>query len=400
LSYEAPFSGIRAIDLTQGLAGPEAAMLLAQYGADVIKVEPPGGDWSRGQGEVFGDFTDKTVANNRGKRSIVLDLKSEGGKAVLRRLCADADVFLESFRPGVAERLGFGYDVLAAVNPRLVYLSISGFGQRGPFRERPATDGVMQAFSGLMHVNKEASDTAPRRVGFWLIDMATGLYAYQAIATALYARDRGGEPRGCHIDCSLMASAAALQAIRMIEYHKSGGAVPVAGGAPVGIYATADGHISVSVLNERDWPRFCAAIERPELAVDPRWATVAQRRAGDATLKAILTPLFAARTGAAWAERLTAERVLHEVVNDYIAFLDHPHVEASGAVSWIDHPDIGTVPIANIPGVAPVEAGSPRATAPRPGEHTAQILADAGYGDAEIAHLMDQGAVAGTRAEG
>lgn len=269
MTYAAPFAGLRVIDLTQGLAGPEAGMLLARYGADVIKVEPLDGDWSRNQGEQFGDFTDKTVANNLGKKSIALDLKSDRGKDILRRLVKDANVFLEAFRPGVIKRLGFGYDEMAALNSGLIYLSISGFGQTGPLSERPATDAVLQAFSGLMQVNKGSVDGLPHRIGIWLIDMISGLYAFQAISTALYARQ--SESRGRYIDCSLMQSAAAIQAIRIIEYSVAGGE-GLASQSLVGTFKTQDAWINLSIMNDDAWQRLCGALDRPDLVTDPRFA--------------------------------------------------------------------------------------------------------------------------------
>jgi crotonobetainyl-CoA:carnitine CoA-transferase CaiB-like acyl-CoA transferase len=163
MSYDAPFAGLKVVDLSQGIAGPYAAMLLAQYGADVIKVEPPEGDWARGLGKRYGDMTAFAIAANLGKRSIVLDLKTVEDRQILRRLVATADVFMESFRPGVAARLGFGYPDVESINPRMIYLSVSGFGQTGPDAERPAVDTVFQAFTGLMSVNR-GLDGIPHRV--------------------------------------------------------------------------------------------------------------------------------------------------------------------------------------------------------------------------------------------
>jgi len=174
MSYDAPFAGLKVVDLSQGIAGPYAGMLLAQYGADVIKVEPPEGDWARALGRRYGDLSAFVIAANLGKRAIVLDLKAEEGRATLRRLVASADVFLESFRPGVAARLGFGYPDVAALSPRVIYLSVSGFGQTGPDAERPGVDTVFQAFTGLMSMNR-GIDGIPHRVGVIVMDMATAL---------------------------------------------------------------------------------------------------------------------------------------------------------------------------------------------------------------------------------
>ncbi|HWN53779.1 MAG TPA: CoA transferase, partial [Methylomirabilota bacterium] len=187
MSYAAPFEGVRVLDLSQGIAGPYAGMLLAQHGAEVIKVEPPDGDWSRTLGRRYGDHTAFSIAANLGKRSIALDLKHHRDRAIAHRLGARADVVMESFRPGVATRLGVGYTELSAVNPRLLYLSVSGFGQSGPESNRPAMDPILQAFTGLMAMNK-GLDGIPHRVVPIVVDMTTAFYAFQTIAVALYAR--------------------------------------------------------------------------------------------------------------------------------------------------------------------------------------------------------------------
>jgi crotonobetainyl-CoA:carnitine CoA-transferase CaiB-like acyl-CoA transferase len=392
MTYVAPFAGIRVVDLTQGLAGPEAGMLLAQYGADVIKVEPLAGDWSRNQGQKFGDFTDKTISNNRGKKSIALDLKTAGGKEVLRRLTENADVFLEAFRPGVITRLGFDYDAVAAYNPGIIYLSVSGFGQVGPLSERPATDAVLQAFSGLMQVNKGSTDGLPHRVGIWLIDMVSGLYAFQAIAAALYARRQ--EEKGRYIDCSLMQSAAAMQAIRVIEYAVADGE-GLASESFVGTFKTQDGWINLSVMDDKAWSKLCNAIDRTELITDPRFAARVDRYANDTAAKEEIQSSLATRDFDAWSERLTEAGVLHERVNDYLDFLAHPHTAASNAVQWTNHPEIGRIPVANIPGVEPAVDGDARSRAPRLGEHTNEILAELGFGIKDIERLQDSGAVTG-----
>ncbi|MFT5391198.1 MAG: crotonobetainyl-CoA:carnitine CoA-transferase CaiB-like acyl-CoA transferase [Gammaproteobacteria bacterium] len=392
MTYAAPFAGIRVVDLTQGLAGPEAGMLLAQYGADVIKVEPLGGDWSRNQGQKFGDFTDKTIANNRGKRSIALDLKSDAGKGVLRQLVEKADVFLEAFRPGVIQRLGFGYDTVITYNPGIIYLSVSGFSQIGPLSERPATDAVLQAYSGLMQVNKGSVDGLPHRVGIWPIDMISGLYAFQAISTALYAKRE--EPKGRFIDCSLMQSAAAIQAIRVIEYSVAGGE-GLASQSFVGTFRTQDGWINLSVMDDKAWAKLCAAIERPDLLTDPRFAVRIDRYDNDVQAKELVQSVLETRSFEAWSVRLTDAGVLHERVNDYLDFLAHPHTSASNAVQWTDHPDIGRIPIPNIPGVEPAVDGEARSRAPRLGEHTREVLADLGLAAQEIAELLQAGVVGG-----
>src|SRR3954471_10939472 len=211
MSYDAPFAGLKVVDLSQGIAGPYCAMLLAQHGAQVIKVEGIGeGDWARTLGTRYGSHSAFSIIGNLGKRSVAIDLKSEAGKQVLWRLLKGADVFLEGFRPGVIKRLGFDYEAVSAREPRILYLSISGFGQTGPLAERPAMDPVLQAYTGLMNENRGA-DGIPHRIPIIAIDMSTGLFAFTAVAAALHARR--DEPRGRHIEASLMQAASGLQVV-------------------------------------------------------------------------------------------------------------------------------------------------------------------------------------------
>lgn len=214
MGYATPYTGLKVIDLSQGVAGPYCAMLLAQYGANVIKVEPTDtGDWARGLGTIYGDHTAYSIPANLGKRSIALDLEGEAGKAALWRLIAGADVFIQGFRPGVIDRLGFRYDAVAAREPRILYLSVSGFGLRGPLAERPAMDPVLQAYTGLMAENV-GHDGVPHRVPIIAIDMSTAIYGFTAVSAALLARQ--SEPRGRHLEASLIQSAASLQVVNIM----------------------------------------------------------------------------------------------------------------------------------------------------------------------------------------
>src|SRR5215472_8529100 len=259
MGYEAPFAGLKVVDLSQGIAGPYCAMLLAQHGADVIKVEGIGdGDWARTLGARYGNHSAFSVIGNLGKRSIAVDLKAEAGKQVVWRLLKGADIFLEGFRPGVIKRLGFDYESVAAREPRLLYLSISGFGQTGPLAERPAMDPVLQAYTGLMIENR-GEDGIPHRVPVIVVDMSTALYAFQALAAALYARR--DEARGRYIDVSLMQSAAALQSIRLMASHLDGGTIRASG-----VFRTADGWMTLALVADRDWQNFCKAMGQPALA--------------------------------------------------------------------------------------------------------------------------------------
>jgi len=374
MSYDAPFAGLKVVDLSQGIAGPYSAMLLAQYGADVIKVEPPEGDWARGLGRRYGDMTAFSIAANLGKRSIVLDLKAEEDRRILRRLLATADVFLESFRPGVVARLGVGYADVEAINPRVVYLSVSGFGQTGPDAERPAVDTVFQAFTGIMSVNR-GLDGIPHRVPVIVVDMATALSNFQAIAVALYARR--DEARGRYIESSLLRGGATIQTVSMIQHHLEGGK-PQPGLTPSGTFRASDGWINLTILRDADFPVLCDALGIPAAKGDPRFATNDSRFVNVTALNALLEPAFAGRTTADLSARLRAARLMHQRVNSYLEFLDDPHVKAIGAVTWIDQPGIGRVPVPAVPGLPPLVSGSPRAVAPSLDQHRKEILAELG----------------------
>jgi crotonobetainyl-CoA:carnitine CoA-transferase CaiB-like acyl-CoA transferase len=358
----------------------------------VIKVEGIGeGDWARALGARYGSHTAFSIIGNLGKRSIAVDLKSDAGKQVLWRLLKGADVFLEGFRPGAIRRLGFDYESIAAREPRLLYLSISGFGQTGPLAERPAMDPVLQAYTGLMIENR-GEDGVPHRVPVIVVDMSTALYAFQALSAALYARR--DEPRGRYIDVSLMQAATALQSIRLMACHLEGGTM-TPGGVPGGVFRTADGWMSMVAINDRDWRSLCAAMEMPALADDPRFATPQARIANDAALYAIVRPALAARPWAVWSRRLTDARLMHERLNSYAEFLDQPQVRETGLIQWLAQAGVAhPVPVPALPGTPASSDGSPRGTAPVPGQHTHAILAEHGYTAPEIAALLAQGTVA------
>jgi crotonobetainyl-CoA:carnitine CoA-transferase CaiB-like acyl-CoA transferase len=391
MSYSAPFAGLKVIDVSQGVAGPYCGMLLAQHGANVIKVEPTGeGDWARTLGKRYGGHTAYSIPTNLGKRSIALDLKADEGKEVLWRLIGGADVLIEGFRPGVLDRLGFGYDAVSEREPRLLYLSVSGFGQAGPFSGRPAMDPVLQAFTGLMMDNK-GEDGIPHRVPFVIIDMSTALYAFQALSAALYARR--DEPRGQRIEVSLLEAASAIQVIRMMMVYLEGESVKRA--MPSGVFKTADGWLQFLVIRDNSWVRFCGVIERPELATDRRFVDSDARALNEAALMAIVRPAIAARPTAHWAERLREADIMHERLNSFREFLEHSQAEAIGLIGWLEpEGPLAPIPMANIAGIAPFAAGSPRAVAPVLGQHTADILGEHGVGAGDIASLLERGIVA------
>jgi crotonobetainyl-CoA:carnitine CoA-transferase CaiB-like acyl-CoA transferase len=390
-AYDAPFAGLKVVDLSQGIAGPYCGMLLAQHGANVIKIEPiEAGDWTRILGKVYGDHTAFSITGNLGKRSIALDLKCDDGKAVLWRLLADADVMIEGFRPGVIARLGFGYAAVAARNRRILYLSISGFGQTGPLAERPAMDPVLQAYTGLLNENR-GEDGVPHRVPIIAIDMSTALYAFQAVSGALYARR--DQETGRYIETSLMQAAASLQAVRMMDTWLEEGATPVSS-VPGGAFRTADGWMQITVVQQRDWVALCEAIDMAALAADPRFADRLLRIANQDALYAVLRPAIGAMTTEDLGRRLVGARIMHERLNTYMEFLAQPQVVQSGMIAWLHQTGLaGSAPMPNVPGLPPLVDGTPRATAPSWGQHTRQVLGEHGYSAAQIAEFVARGVV-------
>jgi crotonobetainyl-CoA:carnitine CoA-transferase CaiB-like acyl-CoA transferase len=259
---DTPFSGLRVLDLTQGVAGPHCTMLLAQYGADVVKIEPPAGDWARGLGGAYEDLSSHFIAFNRGKQSIVLDLKEERGREIVLQLARDADVVVESFRPGVVDRLGVGYTDLRALNPDVVYVSISGFGQTGPYRARGAVDSIIQSYTGFMSINRNETGK-PQKVSMVVMDAIAGLYAFQSATVALYARLAGGGGR--YLDIGMCQAGFAFQSPKITQYAMENGNPPDDIYVPIGVYETREGYINISARHPAQFARLCHALGRPDL---------------------------------------------------------------------------------------------------------------------------------------
>jgi crotonobetainyl-CoA:carnitine CoA-transferase CaiB-like acyl-CoA transferase len=398
-SYSRPFDGIRVVDLSQGLAGPACAMLLAAHGAEVVKVEPPEGDWVRALGTRHGEQSGHAMAVNRGKRSIALDLKAPEGLEVAWRLIARADVVIESFRPGGAARLGLDYEAVRARNARALYVSISGFGRTGPYAARAATDMVGQAHSGMMSLTRDG-DGRPQKIGFVLVDSVCALFAFQAVATSLYAR----ESEGRLIDVSLMQSAAALIAPKIVESHLEGASArPL--NVPGGSYRTRDGWIAITMMRESQYQALCRALGRPELAEDARFAGPEARADAADVLVPLIQEVVATRTTEDWLARLSAAGVLCNRINAVGDWLADEHVRAVEAAPMLAQAPVGAVPVPRIPGLPEAALANLAPEAPAIGAHAAEILAELGYSDAEAAALRAKGVVrapaaTGTRAAG
>lgn len=395
--------GIRILDLSQGAAGPTCAMLLGDLGAEVVKVEPPGGEWGRRLGPPFvAGAAAAFLGMNRNKRSVIVDLKREGGAEVVLRLAAGCDVALESFRPGVAERLGIGYDDMAARSPGLVYAAISAFGRRGPWKHRPGVDGVAQAMGGLMSVTGTA-DGPPVKVGVPAADMVSGIFASQAILAGLFARERNG--RGQRVDVSLLDSLLAFQVVPLSMFLASGetprrlgSAAPYA--APNEAFPTRDGHVMVAAYASGRWPRLCAVLGRPDLAADTRFDSNDKRVRRRVEMRAELEPLFRTRTTAEWIEVLDEADILCGPLLSYPDLVATDQVAGGDSLITVHHPATGPVgAVAGPVRMSATPAAPRRPPPPLPGEHTREVLEEHGFARGEIEALIVAGVVLETEPE-
>ena len=388
--------GLRVLDLTQVMAGPFCSMLLCDMGADVIKVEPPAGDSTRRMPGGVGSDSPSFNAVNRGKRGIVVDLKQPAGRDAVRRLAAVSDVLVENYRPGVLEKFGLDYAELSRRYPRLVYASISGYGQTGPSAGKGGFDLVAQGVSGLMSVTGEAG-RPPVKAGIPVTDLGAALFAVAGILSALLARARTG--RGQLVDTSLVDAGVALSVWEATQYF-SGRGVPERLGsahrmnAPYQAIRCADGHLTIGAANDRTFRRLCEALDHPEWADDPEYRDDTHRIRNREALAARIEAVMEARPRSHWLERLEGRGVPCGPINDYAEVMADPHVRARELVVETDHPTLGRIPTLGTPiklSETPLAPGRP---APRLGEHTDEILGDAGFGADEIAALRRAGAVA------
>lgn len=388
---DAPYAGIKVLDLSQGMAGPLCPMLLRQFGADVTKVEPPAGDWIRVMGGGSQGMTALAVANNLGKRSICVDATRAVGRSIVEQLARSADVLVENFRPGVMDRLGLGHEALSRLNPRLVYVSISGFGSSGPLIHKPATDSVLQAMTGMAVANRGASGE-PRRIGLYVPDTITALYAVQCVGAALYARDarKDGDGRGRHIQLSLAECCASFQSSAIVDDFLFSGQSRPPVAVPAGLFATRDGYMVLAATNEAMWKGVCRALGREDWLTDARYATKAQRCEHEGEILAEVSRILAQRTTESWTPVLEANDVLFAPVQDYKQLRADAQMAHMGYFAEIDQVPYGVVPMPRAPGS---DHGAVMRGAPRAGEHTREILAELGYDAATIEQLERDGLV-------
>ncbi|MCC5858928.1 MAG: CoA transferase [Ectothiorhodospiraceae bacterium] len=388
-----PLTGYRIIDLTAMVSGPLATMTLADQGADVIKVEnPTSGDHTRLQANQRNGYSASFLNNNRNKRSIALNLKTDAGLDVLRDLLRDADVFVQNFRPGVIDRMGLGEDAVRAINPSLVYVSISGFGAEGPYAAKPVYDPLVQALSGLASVQAGADNQRPQLIRTILPDKLTGITTAQAITAALLHRERTGE--GQHVRVSMLGAVLAfLWSSDMGSQTFIGDELPQAEAASFIdlIYATADGYISVAVQTDREWHALTRALERPAWLDDPRFLTPALRQENiDARLQLTQEALLE-HPADVWLERLEREGVPCAPVLTRNQVIAHPQIQANGLILESRHPDAGPLRQAAPAAEFSRSPARIRRGAPALGADTDAILEELGYTAEERRHLRASG---------
>jgi crotonobetainyl-CoA:carnitine CoA-transferase CaiB-like acyl-CoA transferase len=392
-----PLDGIRIVDLTRFLAGPFCTMELGDFGADVVKVEPLDGDPSRYQ-SLRPDFMGHSyffMAANRSKRSITVDVRTEAGQEIVRRLAGRADVFIENFRPGVLDRLGLSAHRLRRENPRLIYCGISGFGQTGPYSERPGFDQVAQGMSGFMSITGQAP-TGPTRAGIALADLVCAMTACRGILLALLARERTGQGQDVYV--ALVDAMVALLTWSAGMYFETGTPPGVAGNhhplmAPFGVYQAQDGPFNLASGNEVMWRRLCEALERADLLEDSRFRTAYDRVQHRADLDKILSPIFRTRTAVDWVAFLNARGVACGPIYDLRQVFSDPQVLHQEMLVEFPHPIHGAVKLIGLPIKLSETPGKIRRAPPLLGEHTEEVLREAGYTPEEVAKLRAAGVI-------
>lgn len=392
-----PLDGIKVLELSRTLAGPFCSMQLADMGAEVIKVEQPGiGDETRSYipPEINGEST-YFMSLNKNKKGITLNLKSEEGQRIVKQLVKDSDVLIENFRNGTMEKFGLGYEVLKEINPRLVYCAVSGFGRTGPMKDEPAYDLLMQGFGGLMSVTGEEG-RPPVKVGFSIVDLATGLYASLGVVLALLSREKTGN--GQYVESSLLDTIVSLTNYLGQGVLATGKVTGRFGSAhpnlvPYQAFESKDGYVIIAVPNDGLWRKMCDALELHDLKDHPKFAVNINRVANRDELVGILTDYTKSKDSSEIIERLKHGGVPSGPINNIAQLLDHPQVQYREMVQQVEHPTIGMLKMLGIPLKLSGTPGSIRKAPPLLGEDTNEVLANLGYSNEDITNFKEKGII-------
>jgi crotonobetainyl-CoA:carnitine CoA-transferase CaiB-like acyl-CoA transferase len=397
-----PLDDLFVVDLSRILSGPICTMLMGDMGADIVKIEPPPlGDDSRQWGPPFvGGISTYFHSINRNKKSLGLNLKLQEGRSVLWKLIDRADVVIENFRPGVLDKLGFGYAAVSKRNPRIVYCSISGFGQTGPYRDRPGYDVIAQGESGVMDLTGEA-DRPPVKLGASLADIVTGLHAFHGILLALLVRHRTA--KGQYVDISLLDSMVSTLTYQASIYFNTGRSPKRMGTrhpsiVPYECFQAKDGFVNIAVTNQKQWFNFCKALGRPEIAADARFEAMKERLAHYNELKTIMDPIIGGWTRAEAIARMSEVGIPAGPINTVGEILEDPHIKAREMVYELIHPEYGPLRVLGIPIKLSDTPGGFELAPPRFGQHNREVLSRLGYTDEAIEELSRQGVVSEARA--
>jgi crotonobetainyl-CoA:carnitine CoA-transferase CaiB-like acyl-CoA transferase len=393
-SASSALATLTVLDLTRVRAGPTCVRQLADWGAKVIKIEMPEEGASSSQTDFSARHEPDFQNLHRNKRGMTLNLKSDEGRSILQRMVAQADVVVQNYRPDVKQRLGIEYDALSAINPRLIYASISGFGQDGPYRSRPGVDQIAQGLSGLMSVTGEPG-RGPMRVGTALADLSAGVFAAMGILVALYERERSG--RGQWVQTSLLQAQIFMLDFQAARYLMAGEVPGQAGnnhptGAPTGVFATKDGYANVAPTPVM-WKRFCKAIEREDLVDDPDYATPKDRRRNRDKLNALIGEITSTMTSAELVDRLNEAGIPCGPIYSIDQTFADPQVRHLGIAQKVESGALGTIALVGQPFTLSRTPSSLVTGAPECGEHTDEILGEFGYGSADIARFRQNGTI-------
>ncbi len=389
-----PLEGVRVLDLTSMISGPVATMMLADQGAEVIKVEPPGGELVRHMGRNTGGLTSVFLSANRSKRSIGLDLKNPAGVDVLKQLIPTADVFVQNFRPGAIDRMGLGESVVRDLNASIIYVSISGFGETGPYAHKRVYDPVIQALSGLADIQMDAASGRPQMIRTIIPDKTTSVTAAQAITAALYCRERTGE--GQHVKLAMLDTMVAyLWPEGMARYTFADRAPEPMKGEPSPdlIYRTEDGYITAGAISDKEWQGMCRALERPQWIDDERFRTTNARVVNGKLRRELTAEVLLTRASTEWLERLDQEGVPSAPVLGRHEVIDHPQIRANEMIVEEVHPVVGPIRQARPAARFDRTPARIRGPAPELGADTMALLGELGCSEVEIDELVATGAV-------